>query len=63
MSDKDQYKSFTTRKFRANLHYRLKLLAAARGITQEEVFNEVVEKGLGELEKVTGLTVKDAWVD
>jgi hypothetical protein len=50
MSDKLQYKSFTTRRFRADLHYRLKLLAAKLGITMDAAFPLVVEEGLNVLE-------------
>ena len=59
MADKGQFKNFTTRKFRADLHYRLKLLAATRKVTMEEMFNEVVEKGLDELERITGLRMSE----
>jgi len=51
MSDKFQYKSFTSRRFRADLHYRLKLLAATQERTMEEILNEALELGLIQLEK------------
>jgi len=41
-----QYKPFNTRRFRSDLHYRLNLLAATLGRTQQDTFNWVVEKGL-----------------
>ena len=46
MATEQQFKSFTTRRFRADLHYRLRLLSAALGVTQEELFNRVVGEGL-----------------
>jgi len=51
MSDQNQFKNFTTRRFRADLHYRLRLLAAKLNKTQESIFNDVVEIGVGELER------------
>ena len=51
-----QYKTYTTRRFRADLHERLKLFAAVMSITIEEAFNTAMERGLGELEKETQLT-------
>lgn len=52
-----QFKSFTTRRFRADLHYRMRLLAAAMGVTQESLFNDIVAKGLADMEQEhTGLT-------
>lgn len=51
-----QYKSYTTRKFRADLHERLKLFAAVSGTTIEDAFNLIVERGLNEVEKETQLT-------
>jgi len=56
MSDRMQYKNFSTRRFRADLHYRLRLLAAVKNCSQEEALNYVVEAGLRECEKQTGLT-------
>ena len=46
MANEPQFKSFTTRRFRVDLHYRMRLLAAALGVTQEELFNRVVAEGL-----------------
>ena len=51
MSDPKQYKSFTTRRFRADLHYRLRLLAARLNVSQEEVFTDVVTEGLAVCEQ------------
>ncbi len=51
-----QYKTYTTRRFRADLHERLKLFAAVMSVTMEEAFNTSVERGLNELEKETLLT-------
>jgi len=51
MSDGRQFKSFTTRKMRADLHYRLKLNSAQRGITMEQALNEALEAGLIQMEK------------
>ena len=51
MATEQQFKSFTTRRFRADLHYRLKLLAAMYSTTQEITFNKVVELGLDMLER------------
>lgn len=50
MSDELQYKSFTTRKMRADVHYRLRLLALRVGKTQEYIFNEAVSEGLDIIE-------------
>ncbi len=50
MSDKMQYKNFSTRRFRADLHYRLRIAAATLHITMEEVFNLVVAEGLDVVE-------------
>jgi len=51
MSTKEEFKSFTTRKMKADLHYRLKLNSAQRGITMEQAMNEALEIGLGQLEQ------------
>lgn len=53
----EQFKSFTTKKMKVNLHHRLKLMAAMKNCTMEEAFNDALEIGLGEMEKGTGLTV------
>lgn len=61
MADKSQFKSFTTRRFRADLHYRLRLVAAMLNTTQEIVFNDVMELGLTTYEKKIGAsTVRES---
>lgn len=50
MTDQYQYKNFSTRRFRADLHYRLRLVALQMNVTQEEAMNIVVENGLGVVE-------------
>ena len=57
MAHTGQYKSFTTRRFRADLHYRMRLLAASTNRTQQDIFNDIVQLGLDQLEKQTGVTV------
>lgn len=51
MSEQNQYKNFTTRRFRADLHHKLRMLAAAANVTNEEMFNIVVQLGEEEVEK------------
>jgi len=51
-----QYKNYMTRKFRADLHERMKLFAAVMAVTIEDAFNMIVERGLDELEKETKWT-------
>jgi len=55
MSDPGQFKNFTTRKFRADLHYRLRIFAATKEISVEIALNEVIEKGLNEIDKMVEL--------
>lgn len=45
-----KYRAYTTRKFKEELHARMKVLAATRRVTIEEIFNELVEQGLNVLE-------------
>lgn len=51
-----QYKTYSTRRFRRDLHERMKLFAAIMGITVEEAFNMIMERGLDSLEKETRFT-------
>lgn len=51
-----QYKTYSTRRFRADLHERMRLFAAIMNITIEEAFNTIMECGLNNLEKGTRLT-------
>lgn len=50
MKDIVRYKNFTTRKLRADLLPRIKLMAYAMGLTQEDGFNLALETGLSMLE-------------
>ena len=52
-----QFKAYSTRRFRSDLHERMKLFAAIMNTSIEEAFNMIVERGLSELEKETKLTV------
>ncbi len=56
MPVKFQYKTYSTRRFRADLHERMRLFAAIMNITIEEAFNTIMERGLNNLEKGTRLT-------
>lgn len=51
-----QYKTYTTRRFRVDLHERMKLFAAIHNISIEEAFNAIMERGLDSLEKETRFT-------
>jgi hypothetical protein len=46
-----EYKSYSTRKFRVDLHERLRITAAMERKTIEDMLNLVIEKGLGWYEK------------
>lgn len=50
------YKAFTTRRLRSDLHQRIKVLAALRGVNQEEMFNETLAVGLAIQEKAQAQT-------
>jgi hypothetical protein len=50
MSDKFQYKAYSTRKMRADLHTRMRVVAGQLGLSIEEAFNLIVEAGLEKLE-------------
>lgn len=52
MSESGQYKTFSTRHFPAELHYKLKLVAATLGVSQEEAFSQAMAIGLSHLEKI-----------
>jgi len=41
-----QYKHFSTRRLRADLHQRLRMLAASQGTSMEGVINWVLQAGL-----------------
>ena len=51
MSEKLKYKSYSTRKFRVDLHGRLRVIAAIYGKTIEDMLNLVIERGLRTFEK------------
>lgn len=51
-----QFKSYSTRRFRSDLHERMKLFAAIMGTSIEDAFNMIMERGLDSLEKETKLT-------
>jgi len=55
MNDR-QFKTYSTRRFRMDLHERMKLFAAIMGVSIEEAFNTIMERGLDNLEKETRLT-------
>lgn len=52
MDKKVYYKSYSTRKFRSDHHYRLRLLAAKFNCTIEDILNDVIEAGLGVVERL-----------
>lgn len=41
-----QYKHFSTRRLKADLHQRLRMLAASQGTSMEGVINWVIQAGL-----------------
>jgi hypothetical protein len=46
-----EYKSYSTRKFRVDLHERLRIVAAVERKTIEDMLNLVIERGLREYER------------